>query len=325
MDEIEFWLHPWCSEDTGVPKQNWQPSYARKLREEQDQRALDLYKANRAQREIEREIEARTMERENKQYIKEQARIAEERERRIVRTMLADIEWEKAQPKGGKDNDADTVRGRGVRIKSSRFYVPYWLREEIAIDAAWEPAHEENEWFDRKAARKATRLAKKIAAKQDAEVRKWHDARAHVDSRNWAFEIERKRIEKEAHEREQAERAQAEREQAERAAIAQRQRQWAERAAWEGQQRERREALADAERAAAEQDQMFEQHRRDEAERQRQLNRKALKDRILSYIRGTGTMKWTVPMLMRATNASEEEVISCASELAGAGYIHQGR
>ena len=328
-EEIEFWLHPWCSEETGVPRQNWQPTYARKLREQQDERALELLKARRAERKIERKIEARTMERENKRYIKEQARIAEERERRVLRTMLADIEWERSQPKSGWDKDRETIHGRGVRIRSSRFYVPYWLREEIAIDEAWGPAHEENEWFDRKAAAKAARAARKQAAKEaaahTAEIRKYHDARTHVDE--WANEC--KRIAQhiaEAQRRGAAERAESERRRIENERAKQIERANAEHlAAWR-----------QASRAAAEHDRMIQEareraevaladsRRRGEAEKQRLLYREVIKGRILSTIRGTGTTQWTPHMLVQATGASEADVISCASELAGEGYIHAG-
>ena len=54
-------------------------------------------------------------------------------------------------------------------------------------------------------------------------------------------------------------------------------------------------------------------------------NRAALKGRILSVIRGTGTRPWTVQELMSATGAVDQiEFLQCCNELVGDGYIHPG-
>jgi hypothetical protein len=54
-------------------------------------------------------------------------------------------------------------------------------------------------------------------------------------------------------------------------------------------------------------------------------NRAALKGRILSVIRGTGTRVWALQELMSAAGAVDQiEFLQCCNELVGDGYIHPG-
>jgi len=65
--------------------------------------------------------------------------------------------------------------------------------------------------------------------------------------------------------------------------------------------------------------------RKRRARPRRRRNRAALKQRILSAIRGTGLKVWTVEMLMQATGCSDHtEVLTCAQELERDSYIGSG-
>jgi len=270
-EEINFWLTPWCSENIGIPRTNWQPSAARKLHEEQDQRRLDAIKAYRAQRKIERKIEARTLERERKKYIKQQARIAEERERRILQAMLADVQWEKANPSRiTKDKSFAPYIGelnprRKSISKSARHYLPFWRRAEIAAK------EHDIEQIERERKREQLeRLKKRETKRQEREA-------AATDNTRWGAFLHRHGF------------AQA------------------------------LEAAHNHDRFMLEQ---LDAHKRAQAEQEQAKLRAALKDRIVSTVRGSGTRVWTLRELMATCGASDlVAFLDCCNELVGDGYI----
>ena len=92
-----------------------------------------------------------------------------ERERRLLRTILDDIEWEKANPQRVKARKDDasfagyTEPPRGVRVNGrtgkSRFYEPEWKRNEREAKRIALAKKAKLELERRKAERAATRAA----------------------------------------------------------------------------------------------------------------------------------------------------------------------
>jgi hypothetical protein len=318
-EEMTFWLHPWCSEETGVPVNSWRPTI-RRVAKEAAALAAD------ARRAAERRMTKAALEEARQAHLAERARLSEERERRILQTMLADLEWESTQPKtvSGSPDDNGIVMGSSMRIaaprnlsssidnpsnyipiwKTSRHYIPFWKRDEILFDRAWEAAHEENAEQDRAAIaiaeHEARYAARNAARKAAADMRLHHDADAHV--RAWRASHRRQERFLQHINRVVANKAQAESERLRRVAHV----------AAIKQENDFALAQYDAEMVA-------------KMKHERTKNRAALKGRILSVVRGTGVRVWTVSELMLATGAHDRiEFLECCNELVGDGYIHPG-
>ena len=127
---LEYWENRWAFED----------NMAAERRAVMEQEALER-QARRDKLARDKEMAAGELAREELAWNKEQERLARERQKRLLQTMEADLEWERAKPDQDLDEEGTPIktaewwkdsqaadRVRDAPFSEQRHYVPEWKR-----------------------------------------------------------------------------------------------------------------------------------------------------------------------------------------------------
>src|SRR5262245_15685433 len=170
-EEAAFWESPWEIE----------PDVERRLGTGKPKPVIDeverAYWAKRKQQEAARRAEnKRILEEERKrvdaEWQEQQEALAKEREKRLLQTMQADLEWEAAHPRINHDGDSLYVNPdpprRMLNGLPERHYVPEWKRAEVQIEQLKETQKQEKQELKKAQERAAKKGLERPAQKTDA-------------------------------------------------------------------------------------------------------------------------------------------------------------
>ena len=299
-EELGFWRSPWAVE-RGVERRVGMPEAERLERAARRAHYARQAKLSQAQRQADKATEAAELAAELQAWNAREEAFKKEREERLRRTAIADLEWERAHPSDAKERARVAQRRRTA---TPRHYIPDWKMQDEAAERLAERAPDL-----RRTARlllRAHRTLLKLRAEQ-AAIAAAVKAEAEADRQ--------RRIAERAERLEQWAAKVEGRAPLTPAAVAQ---------LAAAKARAKARAAAEAEQQLAEYQERLEQsqdfvdsiHTRAESER--------LKAQIVSCVCGSIKQQWSISLLMRVTQCTDRDFLEqCCTDLVSEGRLRE--